>query len=198
MSSTWRYVSEAKGHLVEVYELLIGMPLSRQVRHLVGMNPDPARVEAEMCASDEWYERRVAALMKAVDVLNRYDVKQAILEWKDDAIMFLGKTPSARAKQKFHDDEDRILFLCVVLWYARVAIAWLESREDEGLLRGGSSYRDMTAMAATTGAWDTSVDASFAEILPEECSIPDNMDDDDPRVAAYQKWTYIPLGLAGF
>ncbi|MDE2392009.1 MAG: hypothetical protein KGL65_10420, partial [Rhodospirillales bacterium] len=142
VSSTWRYVREARGHLTEVYEQLLDMP--PPPRLLVGMHPDQVMVEARSVAAQEWDNTRFAAVMSVVETLNKYDVGKLIAAWREHAIEFLRKTPSVRARQKFRDDEDRILFLCVVLWYARAAVRWLEAREGEGQLRGGSSFRDMT------------------------------------------------------
>ena len=198
MSNTWRYVSEARGHLVEVYEQLLDMPLECPQRVLVGMHPDPALVAANHRTAGEWYYQRVAKVMGVVDVLNKYDVARAISGWQDQAIAFLRKTPSARAKQKFQNDEDRILFLCVALWYARAAIDWLEKREEEGLLQGGVSYRDMTARAAEFGTRRAIIAQTVTQILPEESGIVDELDDHDPRLARYQTWTYISLDIDSF
>lgn len=198
MSSTWRYVSEARGHLVEIYEQLLDMPLCRPQRHLVGMNPSAKLLEADMKASREWYERRVDKVMAIVGVLERHNVAEAIADWRDHAIAFIRKTPSARVKMKFTDEDDRILFLCVALWYARVALNWLEVSEDEGLLRGGVSYREMTAQAARLGSWQTPNEQAATEILPEESSIVDELDEEDPRVARYQRWTYIDIDFEDY
>lgn len=195
MSSSWRYVSEARGHLVEVYEQLLGMPLDRPRRCFVGMHPEEAMMAAEMKAANEWHDQRVAKLMGVVQVLNNYDVGRAISDWREHAIAFLHKTPSARDKQKFRDNDDRILFLCVALWYVRAAVDWLNEREDEGLLQGGLSYREMTAKAADFGSRRESIEQTATHILPEETSIVDEMEEKDPRLARYQKWTYVTLDI---
>lgn len=192
MGNTWRYVTAARGHLTEVYEQLLGEPLCRIRRVLTGRHPDPSRLAADIDAANAWGDKRIATLMAIVDVLNRRDVRNAIANWQSHAIAFLKKSPSARSRQKFEDEGDRILFLCVVLWYARVAIEWLEERENEGLLQGGMPYREMTAQAARFGALRTPSDlCGELNVLPEESWIVDELDEGDSRLEAYQKWTYI-------
>lgn len=199
MSSTWRYVSEARGHLVELYELLLDAPLDRVRRYDVGFGAsDLERMNAESAAAKRWDQERLSTLMAVVDVLKTFDVKRAIVDWRPHAIDFLGKTPSAREKKKFADAEDRILFLCVALWYARVAVEWLEVREDEGLLQGGIGYRAMTARAALLGSVHERVDENVHKILPEESNVVDGLDEHDERLAAYQDWTYIVIDIEGF
>lgn len=198
MSSTWRYLSEARGHLIEIYELLLAMPLHSPQRLLVGMHPPADLVEANMKASREWHDQRFEKLMHVVEVLDQYNIAGAIADWRDHAIDFLGKTPSARSKMKFEDDADRIVFLSVVLWYARVAVEWLDAREEEGILQGGSSYREMTARAAGFGSLGERIDQTATDILPEESSMVDDLEEDDPKLAHYQKWSYIAVGLGDF
>ncbi|UDM18870.1 hypothetical protein [Vogesella sp. XCS3] len=198
MSSTWRYVSEARGHLVEIYERLLDMPQERPRGCFVGLNPNPMMVAAYSKAADEWHDLRVAKVMNIVDVLGKHDIREAITDWREHAIAYLRKTPSARSKQKFHDDDDSILFLCVTLWYARVAVDWLVKRDDEGLLQGGISYRDMTAKAAEFGSREGIPGQDLHQILPEEARIVDELDKDDPRLARYLAWTYISLDIDHF
>lgn len=198
MSSTWRYVSEARSHLVEIYEQLLEMPLYRPQRYLVGMQPPPELLDADMKASREWYGRRIDKVMGVVGVLEKYNVAGAIADWRDHAIAFIRKTPSARGKMKFKDDDDRIVFLCVALWYAKAALDWLNVREDEGLLRGGVSYREMTAQAAQMGSWQAPNEQAAPEILPQESSIVSELDEEDPRLTRYQRWSYIAVDFDDF
>jgi hypothetical protein len=69
-----------------------------------------------MNAENEWNARRIDKVMGVVGVLEKYNVAETIADWRDHAIAFIRKTPSAREKMKFKDEDDRILFLCVVLW----------------------------------------------------------------------------------
>lgn len=196
MSNTWKYVSEARGHLVEVYESLLEMPLSFEDRPRSSYEDEKYNVA--MKAFVEWERKRLLKLMQVIEVLKKYDVKLALSDWEGHAISFLEKTPSARAKHKFINEDDRILLLCVVLWYARIAIEWLEVREKEGLLHGGVSYRGMTGQAANYGARLENLDASWTQILPEETWIIDELEEDDPFLGAYQGGSYVVIDIEGF
>lgn len=180
MGNTWRYVSEARGHLVEIYECLLDMPQQREVQ-----------------TADELYDLRAEKVMNIVDVLSKHDVQAAMMDWREYAIDYLCKPPSVRSRQKFHDNDDRVLFLCVVLWYARVAVEWLTKLDAGGLLQGGIPYRAMTSKAAELGSRQISED-DLQKVLPEEARIVDEFDKNDPRLALYRTWTYISRDLDRF
>lgn len=189
--STWRYVSEARGHLVEVYVDLLGMSHEPPIRHYVGMHVSEEQLAANSKIIDDWFDKRLARLMEVIAVLERCNIPVGIQEWRDQAIAYLRKTPSVRARMKFDREDLRTAFLCVVLWYARAAVLWLEAQDYAGTLRGGVSYRDMTANAASHGALREKGDTTYTDILPEEDCVTSSLEDDDPRLDAYLKWTYI-------
>ena len=193
--SNCRYVSEARGHLAEVYADLLGMGPAHEppVRHYVGMHVSEERRAANNKIIDEWCDKRLARLMDVIAVLERCNIPVGIEEWREQAIAYLRKTPSARARIKFDSEDLRTAFLCVVLWYARAAVKWLDARENAGGLRGGISYRDMTANAASHGALRERVDKTYTDVLPEEDFVQESLEDGDPRMDAYLKWSYIDV-----
>ena len=131
--------------------------------------------------------------MDVIAVLERCNIPIGIEEWREQAIAYLRKTPSARARMKFDSEDLRTAFLCVVLWYARAAIKWLDTQENAGRLRGGVSYRDMTANAASVGGAREKIEKTRTNILPEEDFVQENLEEGDPRLEAYFKWTYIDV-----
>ncbi|MDD2991842.1 MAG: hypothetical protein PHI64_23170 [Zoogloea sp.] len=161
------------------------------IRHFVGMHVTDEQRAATNKVLDDWFDKRLARLMEVIAVLEKCNIPAGIEEWGEQAIAYLRKTPSARARMKFDRDDLRTAFLCVVLWYARAAVKWLDARENSGGLRGGISYRDMTANAASHGALRESVSKTYSDILPEEDFVQEALEDGDPRIEAYFKWSYI-------
>jgi hypothetical protein len=165
------------------------------IRHLNGLQPQsPPELSA---AYDEWWERKMARVMSVVSTLESVgenELLRVFVEWGDHAISLLGKTPAARAKVKFRDEEDRTLFLCAALWYGRFAVQWLEQREEEGLLKGGLTYRRQTMEAAYWAMRRDLARKTDLAMLPEESAIVDELPEDDPRVDRYVQWTYIDVG----
>lgn len=195
MSSTWRYIGETRGHVREVYDLLLALPPMPSVLHLHGLHPE-SRPEFE-AKYERWWESKVARVMGVVSTLEAVGEKELLrlfVDWSDHAIAVLGKAPSARAKVKFRDEEDRTLLLCSALWYGRFALQWIEQREEEGLLKGGLTYRQQTMEAAYWGMRRGDASKTDLAMLPEESDIVDQLEEDDPRVDRYVQWTYIDVG----
>ena len=176
---------------MEVYADLLGMSHEPPIRHFVSMHVSEEQLAANSKVLDDWYEQRLSRLMEIIKVLERCNIPVGIEEWREPAITYLRKTPSARARTKFDSEDLRTAFLCVVLWYARAAVNWLGAREEEGCLRGGISYRDMTANAASHGALRETIEKTRSDILPEEDFVQESLEEGDPRIESYLKWTYV-------
>ena len=203
------YVSEAQGHIQELYELLLGTDEEAMARSSYNRKP-PTKEELILNSEDflassfgeissaqlaEKRLRKARRILSVITVLESFEakvLKAQFVEWLPHAIDFLQKSPSARDRHRFKDEEDRTLFLCSCLWHARLALAWLKDREFEGLLRGGLGYRAQTAQAAQSASIHPARDGNRPlSLFPFDNDASEGLTTSAER-QRYAKWSYDP------
>lgn len=93
----------------------------------------------------------VDAAKRMANWINVTDLKEIVAlfeKYRDDFADYAGKTPSARERRRFTDDNHRDLVLLGTLAHAYMAVDVLQVANERGLLRAGGPYRAMTERAA--------------------------------------------------
>lgn len=134
--STWVYVTECRGHLLELCASVVP---DKRVDFAPGVVASRPASYAEM---GEFWTAVIRAYDQQADA-----VLANFLRNREIAIRYLGMTPSKRARVKVAD-ADRVDLSAASLWYGRKAAMWLAKAEANGSLRGGRGYREATEEAA--------------------------------------------------
>ena len=203
------YVSEAQGHIQELYELLLitdedarsHSTYSRRTPTLEEMQRNAEEFMATVFVPADpgilvaRNSRRAKRILTAITVLELFEakaLKAQFQEWLPYAVEFLHKSPSARYRHRLKDEVDRTLFICSCLWHARQALAWLKERDFEGLLRGGIGYRAQTAQAARMASIHPPHDGNRPlSLFPLDRDASEGLTTSEER-RRYKKWTYDP------
>ena len=186
------YLSEARGHVQEVYELLLrtGTEVrlsAKYKRRMHGPMPDDLQRELERRANVQDFNfERVIEIMTVIESYNFAELRAA---WAPQTIDFLGSSPSARERMTFDDEEDRTLFMACALWHGRGACGYLLSQERSGDIRPRGSYRDKTVMAAQLSLRHRFDDKYPPDaFLPHDYNVEDNIHGSARK--RYQRWSF--------
>jgi hypothetical protein len=105
------------------------------------------------------------------------------------AIGFLGSSPSQRDKKKFKSEGQRLAFLSAVMFFGCLAVQQLEEQEASGKILGGIGYREMTRQAAME-RYLVTADRDFKPVgvFPADLGYINQLDESDTLRRCFANW----------